>query len=583
VTVRRPDPRIGRLGSENFFPGHGGSRSSPAIADVNGDGVLEIVATDGDGTRYVFEPGGSMYPGFPFTYGGLSVLSSPAVIDVDGDGLAEIFLQYVPVPYAFTQVVNGWTLDGSALPGFPKTLISGTDLATATSIHIADADGDGDYELATGAAQSGGGVTWVLPIANSQVTRAAEANGWPRIHHDPRNRGCRCTDSQPHGNHRPVARTGGDVNVECAGAGGAEVALDGSASSDADSTPGTNDDIVAFDWFENYGVPSRTALGAGQRLQVTFATGVHRVTLRVTDHAGATAVASVAVTVQGPPNRDDGNPCTADAVNPICGCDHVPLSGVACDDGNLGTTGDVCTGGVCIGSSHLNEPHPRTVGYYRRLCQNDHSGDALTTADARCVADTTATFDTHTVADLCAIISRRDGGDDHGDDHTGWGSGSHNTYCDKARAELVALALNRCRARACDAQRIVAEWTSPDASSTVGASFASVDATLAGATQITPAAVCKDARCLAKEINRGRAFIIDDLRCDRDDQRQHGGVSCRRSIPRYNDDTEAPKSFGVYRRPHGAGAFAKVATVNRATYSVDDPSDDFDYDVVPVP
>jgi hypothetical protein len=218
------------------------------------------------------------------------------------------------------------------------------------------------------------------------------------------------------------------------------------------------------------------------------------------------------------------------------------------------------------------------VGYYKELCEGQHSGDALTTADAQCVADTTVTFDTHTVADICAIITRHDGGDDHGDDHSGWGTGSHNTYCDKARAELMALALNRCRARVCDAQAIDSHCDG-STSTTVGQSFTIVDTTLVNATD---AATCHGARCLAREINTGHAFVIDDFHCDRDDHHRHGGMSCHWSMPLYNNDTVAPGSFEIWRRPHGTGAYTKVATVSTPSYYVEDPDSNFDYDVVPV-
>ena len=43
----------------------------------------------------------------------------------------------------------------------------------------------------------------------------------------------------------PVANAGADQTVECPG----PVTLDGSASTDANSTAGTNDDIASFAWF----------------------------------------------------------------------------------------------------------------------------------------------------------------------------------------------------------------------------------------------------------------------------------------------------------------------------------------------
>jgi hypothetical protein len=98
-------------------------------------------------------------------------------------------------------------------------------------------------------------------------------------------------------NHPPVADAGADTTVECAGPDGAQVLLDGSGSFDADSTAGTQDDITAFDWFEDYGGPAQRLLGSGETLQVVLPLGDHLITLRVTDRAGASATDQVSVTV----------------------------------------------------------------------------------------------------------------------------------------------------------------------------------------------------------------------------------------------------------------------------------------------
>jgi Putative metal-binding motif/FG-GAP repeat/FG-GAP-like repeat/HYR domain len=94
--------------------------------------------------------------------------------------------------------------------------------------------------------------------------------------------------------------------VECDRSAGGAVTLDGSASSDADSTPGTHDDIVLFEWFENFGTPGQTPLGSGEMLMVTMAVGAHAVTLRVTDALGASDVqaATVSVLDTAPPILD---------------------------------------------------------------------------------------------------------------------------------------------------------------------------------------------------------------------------------------------------------------------------------------
>jgi hypothetical protein len=173
-----------------YLSGHYGTSSSPAVADVDGDGRLEIVLADGSGSLYVIEPDGTFFPGFPMSYGGSETLSSPSVLDVDGDGRMEIFLSYNSA--AHSAVVGGWRLDGSVLSGFPFTLVSFTDLVVVPSIHVSDADGDGEFELAAAASGTGGlGFFWVLPIPSSTATPAAEVAGWPRIRHDASNSGSR--------------------------------------------------------------------------------------------------------------------------------------------------------------------------------------------------------------------------------------------------------------------------------------------------------------------------------------------------------------------------------------------------------
>jgi len=94
-----------------------------------------------------------------------------------------------------------------------------------------------------------------------------------------------------------VAVAGGNVSVECDSSSGGGLTLDASESADADSPPGTNDDIVLFEWFAGLGTPSSRLLGTGERLQVTLPLGVHDITLTVTDQAGATSSDETIITV----------------------------------------------------------------------------------------------------------------------------------------------------------------------------------------------------------------------------------------------------------------------------------------------
>jgi uncharacterized repeat protein (TIGR01451 family) len=50
-----------------------------------------------------------------------------------------------------------------------------------------------------------------------------------------------------------------------------------------------------------------------------------------------------------PLNCNDNNPCTDDSCNPASGCVHANNT-AACDDGSACTTGDVCSGGACVGT-----------------------------------------------------------------------------------------------------------------------------------------------------------------------------------------------------------------------------------------
>lgn len=86
--------------------------STPAIADVDGDGHPEVVVGSDDGRLYVLRPDGTSVEGFPVATDGF-ISSSPAVGDIDGDGKAEI------VVGSWDKRVHAWRSDGSPVPGWP--------------------------------------------------------------------------------------------------------------------------------------------------------------------------------------------------------------------------------------------------------------------------------------------------------------------------------------------------------------------------------------------------------------------------------------------------------------------------------
>ncbi len=103
--------------------------------------------------------------------------------------------------------------------------------------------------------------------------------------------------SRSNENRPPVASAGPDGSGECTDDGAAPVVLDGSASTDPDSTSGTNDDIVSYEWFENFNLPSQVSIGTGETLSARLALGTHVITLRVMDRHGLSSTDEVMMSV----------------------------------------------------------------------------------------------------------------------------------------------------------------------------------------------------------------------------------------------------------------------------------------------
>ncbi|MBI5194359.1 MAG: HYR domain-containing protein [Nitrospirae bacterium] len=92
-------------------------------------------------------------------------------------------------------------------------------------------------------------------------------------------------------NRPPVANAGIDLHLECAGA-SCPVVLDGAGSTDPDSLHGTQDDIVQYRWFEG-----ERLLGTGITIVTDLIMGVHDITLKVIDLAGAEGTDTIRVTL----------------------------------------------------------------------------------------------------------------------------------------------------------------------------------------------------------------------------------------------------------------------------------------------
>jgi hypothetical protein len=99
-------------------------------------------------------------------------------------------------------------------------------------------------------------------------------------------------------NRPPQAAVAPVAPVECAGPAGTPVSFDGSASHDPDSVAGVVEDLVAHEWFADFGGPSERLLGTGAILEATLPVGTHAIALRVTDSHGVSDAAETAVVVQ---------------------------------------------------------------------------------------------------------------------------------------------------------------------------------------------------------------------------------------------------------------------------------------------
>ncbi|MDI6809723.1 MAG: C25 family cysteine peptidase [Candidatus Eisenbacteria bacterium] len=153
---------------------------SPALADINNDGTLEVVVASTNGDMRVWTYQGAVLPGWSaVTYGnpsqGGTSECSPVVGDIDGDGKVEILLGSEDAK------LYAWNDNGTELDGFPIHLdgeVRGTPV-------IWDIDSDGNVEIVV-ACWDKNIYVWKYP---GQQPFSPSRFPWPMFMHDARRTG----------------------------------------------------------------------------------------------------------------------------------------------------------------------------------------------------------------------------------------------------------------------------------------------------------------------------------------------------------------------------------------------------------
>jgi len=164
--------------------------ANPSIADLDGDGTLDILqgTAGGDallafatgGKRHDFEhhmavwntKTGAFLPGFPRNIEDWQFFLNPIAADIDGDGREEV------ISGSAGYFVHAWNADGVEAKGFPKF----TGGWVATSPALGDFDGDGKLEIAVDTRAG-----WLYAWKTEASTKTKV--GWASFHHDNRNTG----------------------------------------------------------------------------------------------------------------------------------------------------------------------------------------------------------------------------------------------------------------------------------------------------------------------------------------------------------------------------------------------------------
>jgi uncharacterized protein (DUF2141 family) len=157
--------------------------ATPAVGALAGDGKKDIVVADLQGSVYAWDVTGTAVPGFPVqldaaagkmstpnNFVDVGAFASPVLADLDGDGTLEVIVA------GLDGQLYAWHHDGSPVTGFPVLLQNGNQRARIIGTPaVGDIDGDGKPEIVVGTTENYDLVGDLYAIHND----GTPVTGWP--------------------------------------------------------------------------------------------------------------------------------------------------------------------------------------------------------------------------------------------------------------------------------------------------------------------------------------------------------------------------------------------------------------------